>query len=428
MSITRVAYGAFSSVFNAANQPSPPPFLPGDALLIFTGEFMGANTLTTPAGWTRLDANAAAHQNAIFGLVSVTGTETMPSMSWGNQFSYAIVGVYRGVDPSLTVLGSNDRFTSTTTNLVGPTSAITVPQNGCLVVFLGNKNKTSASDGTTFTAPANFSIAAQVAANGARSAICICDWIQTTATTVGANQTTAGSAADATTQSMQGTIVVLGATGSAPPSASVGFIPQPGSPALSSPRNSLQFDGATGISVAPSIPAPIAGVLTSNSTIYGNFSRFAPLSVGFVRTPGPGVGPFSNNQFDTFTWATSNPSPTVANLFGTISSSSVFYLAGGSTAGQLNGLIVSHSLVYGAGTGLIAGSMTGLLASSSTVYGAMGGVLDMSFALTQSNSTVTVLQVGSGNFQPLVPFTAVVDVRLNIGYQPWKVHPEGTIG
>lgn len=427
--ITRDGYGAFNSVFNAANQPSPPSFAIGKLLLIFTGEFIGGDLLTTPAGWTLLSPNANVKQNAIFGLVSVTGTEAMPSMSWGNQFSYAIVGVYSGVDPTLTILGSGDRFVSATTNITGPTASFTPPVDGCLVVLAGARNKTATSNGSLFTAPTNFSICAQTTPNGVRSAVAICDWIQSTATLVAANQTMAGSIADGTTQSTQGMLIILGPASAPPPTTTnVGFIRRPGSPALSSPSNPFQFDGATGISVAPSIPAPIAGILTSNSTFYGGLSRFAPLSVGLVRTPGPGVGPFSNNQFDTFTWATSNPSPTTANIFGALSSSSVFYLGVDSIAGQLNGLISSSSVIYGAGSGLVAGSMTGILASSSTVYGGMGGTLDMSFALLQSNSTITLLQAGSGSFQPLVPFTAVVDVRLNIGYQPWRVHPEGTIG
>jgi hypothetical protein len=103
-------------------------------------------------------------------------------------------------------------------------------------------------------------------------------------------------------------------------------------------------------------------------------------------------------------------------------------MGAGSVAGQLAGLMPSSSVVYGSINGLLAGSMTGLLGSGSVTYSGVAGVLDMSFGLTQSNSTITMLQVGSGSFQPLVPFTAVVDVRLNIGYQPWRVHPEGTIG
>jgi hypothetical protein len=429
MAITRVAYGAFNIVFNAANQPSPPAFLAGDCLLLITGEFIGSDLLTTPAGWTLLSANSAVKQCGIYGLISATGSETMPSLSWGNQFSWAIVAVYRGVDPTLTLQGFGDRQVNATTNITGPAGTITPGTNGCLVVFAGNKNKTTTSNGVTFSAPANFTMQAQQAANGTRSAVAICDWIQTTATIIPANTVMSGSVGDGTTQTTEGTIIVLGpATAPPPASINVGFVPQPGSPALSSPRNMLQFDGASGISVAPAVPAPISGILASNSTLYSPISIFAPLSVGFVPTPGPGIGPFSNGQFDTFTWATSNPSPTTASMVGVVSSSSVLYLGTGPTAGQLNGIIPIHSTVYGTATGLLAGSMTGILASQSVTFGGVNGTLDMSFALSQSNSTVSTLQAGSGNFQPLVPFTAVVDVRLNIGYQPWNVRPVGTIG
>ena len=156
MAITRSGYGAFHSVFNAANQPSPTSFVACDILFLFTGEFMGSDTLTTPSGWTLLTPNSNVKQNAIYGLVSVTGSETMPSVSWGNQFSYTIIGVYQGVDPTLTVLASGDRFVSATTNITGPAGALTVSTAGCLVLFLGNHNKTSASDGVTFTAPSNW--------------------------------------------------------------------------------------------------------------------------------------------------------------------------------------------------------------------------------------------------------------------------------
>lgn len=431
MAVTQVGYGVLHSVFNAANQPTPPTGIqPGDMYIYITGEFIGTDTLTTPAGWTLLSPASAAKQTAIYALTAVTGSETMPSVSWGNQFSFTQVGVYRGLDPAITVLAASDRSSNQTQNIIGPAGTITPSQDGALVLFIGNKNKTTTSNGTVFSAPTNFSVVSQTVPNGARSCTVICEWIQTTATAIPANQAISGSIADGAVQSTQGVMVVLAAAAGPPPVTvtNVGFVPQPGSPNLQSPRNNLQFDGASGISLPAAIPAPVSGILASSSVVYGNISRFAPLSLGFVPQPGPGIGPFSNNQFETFTWATSNPSPTTTNLSGTVYSGSVLYLATGSVAGSLAGQIPVSSVVYGSIQGLLAGSMTGILASSSVTYSGVGGILDLSFALSQSNSTITMLQAGSGNFQPLVPFTAVVDVRLNIGYQPWRVHPEGTIG
>lgn len=430
MSITRISYGAFHNVFNAANQPSPGTFAIGDLLLVFTGEYIGGDLLATPAGWTLLSPNNNAKQTAIFGLVSVTGLEVMPSMSWGAQFSWAIVGVYRGVDPALTVLASGDRVSAVIQNIVGPSGTVTPPQANCLVLFVGNRDKTPTSNASVFSAPASFVVAAQQTQTGGGSltANVICEWIQTTATAIAPNTAITGSVPDGANQANQGVIIVLGAAAAPPPpSTSVGYLRRPGNPALSSPTNSAQFRSVNGFSQSPPIVAPIAGQFSSNSTLYGAMTQSSPLNIGFVRTPGPGIGPFSNNQFETFTWDTSNPSPTTMQTSGVLVSNSTWYVTPSSTAGQLNGVWASSSTFYAQLDGLMAGSMTGIWASSSTAYTGVNGALDMSFALSQSNSTVSMLQIG-GSFQPLVPFTAVVDVRLNIGYQPWKVHPEGTIG
>jgi hypothetical protein len=208
MAITRISYGAFRNIFSAANQPVAGTFAAGDFIFVFTGEFIGTDLLSTPSGFTLESPNSLAKQTAVFGLQSVTGSEAMPSMTWGSQFSWAIVGVYRGLN-NLTVVASGDRQSNQTTSIIGPSLAITPPVSGCLALFVASKDKTSASDSSTFSAPSGFTVAAQQTQAGAKTANIICEWIQTAATTIAANSAVTGSVADATAQPSQGIIIVL---------------------------------------------------------------------------------------------------------------------------------------------------------------------------------------------------------------------------
>lgn len=424
--IVRKSVGAFHIVFNAANQPSPGAFSAGDVVLVLTGEFIGGDTITTPSGFTKLSPGVNANQTSIFGLLSVTGAETMPTITWGNQFSWAIVLVYSNA--TLTVDFSQDRVGTTTTNLVGPGTLHTPSIDGCVTILVASKNKTSTSNGTTTSAPTNFTMVGQSAPSGFNSFVGICDWIQTTATTVPANVTMVGSIADSTNQSFQSIILALQPAPLPPPSATDGVVPQPGNPSLAGPSNPFQFQGvAPTVAQAPPIPAPISGLWASNSLLSGQLVQSVP-NVGFIPQPGPGnAGPFNHNQFLTVDGATDNPSPTTANIFGQWASSSVFYGGNDSSqAGALFGLQPSSSLWYAPLQGLNAGTIFGYMSSSSAWFGSVTGTGNLD-GILPSSSLVSALQVG-GSFQPLVPMTAVVDVRLGIGYQPWKVHVEGGIG
>jgi len=219
MTISRISAGAFHNVFNAANTAVAGSYSAGDKLLLFTGEYMGSNTISTPASWTRLNIDSTAHQIACFGLDGVGG-DTIPAISWGNQWSWAIVLAYRGVASIATALDvSKDRTSVTNANIVGPGTSTTPAQNGELVLFVGHRDKTSASDASTFTAPSGFTMVAQQTQSGSKTAVTICEQIQGSASTVAANLAASGSVTDATNQSMQAFIILLkpAAAGFSPP-------------------------------------------------------------------------------------------------------------------------------------------------------------------------------------------------------------------
>lgn len=206
---------------------------------------------------------------------------------------------------------------------------------------------------------------------------------------------------------------------------SVGSIPQPGSPALSSPRNPLQFGKVVGYGVAVAIPAPISGIWASTSVVYGPVTPFA-LNVGFIPQPGPQLSsPFNNNQFP-FQNSTGQPSGTTVSIQGTFYGGSAIYGGSGPVAGQLGGLLPSSSAFLGNLSGIQAGVSSGLFDGTSVFSATLTGSASI-HGEWDSQSLLSMQGIG-GSFQPLIPMTAVVDVRLGIGYQPWTIRNNGNIG
>lgn len=217
MAIIRVSAGGFTNTFNATNTPaiSGTPTA-NDTLVWITGEYMGSNTVTAPAGWTRYgDTNA--HQIAVFFKDAAGGgADTIPGINWGNQEQWGIVLVLRGARAVAQILDvTSDRVAVTNANIAGPAGTLTPTQAGDYVLFVGSRNKTSATNTNTFSAPTNFTMVAQqnsYANNG--PGVGICEWIQTTATVIPANASLTGTPnTDATNQSMQGVIITLKAAG-----------------------------------------------------------------------------------------------------------------------------------------------------------------------------------------------------------------------
>jgi len=219
MSITRVGTGTFTNTFNATNTPAISGTPNANDLLVWiTDEYMGSNTITTPSGWTRL-GEGTAHQVAILVKDAVGGgSDTIPGVNWGNQEQNGIVLTLRGTQPAASVLDvTGVRVAVTNANLVGPAGSLTPTQDGDYVLFIGVRNKTSATNSNTLSAPTNFTMVAQQNSytnNG--PSVGICEWIQTTATVIPANLAMSGTPnTDASNQSMQGVVIAFKAAAAA---------------------------------------------------------------------------------------------------------------------------------------------------------------------------------------------------------------------
>jgi hypothetical protein len=173
-------------------------FNPGDVLELYTWENATSDTTTisTPAGWTAVDANTNEHQLRLFCLVSSTGAESIPTITWGSGIACgAVVVCYSGM--TLTAgAPPADRASSSTTSIGLPSTARLPSVNGCKAAYFGTKCKTNTSNSNTFTPPANFSIIAQTNPAGSNTAFVLCEWIQTTATNIAANLVITGGTAD----------------------------------------------------------------------------------------------------------------------------------------------------------------------------------------------------------------------------------------
>lgn len=210
MSITLVSAGTVVTGTNGIT-PAAGTYQVGDALIYCTGQFSGSQTITDPAGWTRLTLNSGVTNVVTFGKIAASTSETIPTVNWGaSNRGYAGVLAFRGVDSSFTTAGTaQERTGNTTSTIVGAASAFTPTKDGALVLFHGSRNKTSTSDTATYSAPTNFTMGLQAAVNGTNLSMGASYWIQTTATQVPANIAMTFSIADLTTQTMRGTVIYL---------------------------------------------------------------------------------------------------------------------------------------------------------------------------------------------------------------------------
>lgn len=210
MAITFNSAGTPVYAFNSTVTPTAPTDVAGTGLILVTGELIGSDTISTPVGWTALDLVSGAPQAPqvrAFGLIA-TGSDTMPSISWGNQWAFAVVLAFNGLDSGFAAAFSPaGRQTNQTNVIQGPAVSRTPSQNGALFLFYGQRDKTSTTDGTTYSAPTNFTMAGSGSAwqhAGTSVSVGISYWIQSTATAVGANQTMTGSLTEGTAQACQG--------------------------------------------------------------------------------------------------------------------------------------------------------------------------------------------------------------------------------
>ena len=185
----------------------------GDLLLVGTAEGPGTDTIADPAGWTRLSPNNRARQLVLFGKLAASTADTLPTVQWSSSTSnhaWIIAMAYSGAPATLTgiVDASGDNESTNTQNIGGVFGTVTPAQSNDLVIRIGVKNKTSASNGTTFTPPANFTSIAQQAPNSLAACGVWEEWIQTTATAV-PSSASVGSLADATAQAFESVVVCL---------------------------------------------------------------------------------------------------------------------------------------------------------------------------------------------------------------------------
>lgn len=173
--------------------------------------------------------------------------------------------------------------------------------------------------------------------------------------------------------------------------------------------------------------APVSGLMADHSLLFAPIS-LAIKQIGFIPAGGPVPGPFNNLQFQGFPYSVSNPVNPPTNIGGLSISISTTYGSLAGSAGVIpGGLLISNSTLLGPGQTLTAGAaMTGLSVSCSLIY-APGAPIGVLSGIISSNSLVQTSTIGQV-IQPLVPMTAVQDVRLRIGYQPWRVNKDDVIG
>lgn len=212
MTAAFIGAGSFVSVIGA-NQPVAPAFSAGQQVIVFTGEFLGADTIAAPgAPWVELSANSGAPGLRAFGLNSATGAEAMPSFTWsGTNRGWAVATIWSGLDTGFAAgFTADDRLSNQKQNIVGPGNAHTPTVDGCIVVLFGTRNKTSVSNGTSYSKPTGWtSLIAQIAAAGTQPSVAISYLLQGTATIVAANQSMNGSIAETTTQSLDSSLFAI---------------------------------------------------------------------------------------------------------------------------------------------------------------------------------------------------------------------------
>lgn len=408
--------------------PAMPAFSAGELLLLETG--VNSISVSPPAiaGWTMISPGFNILGAALYARIAVGG-DTSPTFQWdASHQAFARILSFNGdvyTDLATIVSVANDRAGNATGRIiVGATAA--PAQNNCLVIRGGRCVKTATNNGSAFGDWGDSGIYTkagntQLVQNGAALAAGLWYWIQTNA--AGTNVDSAPLTNTDTSANSQGYTVVL--RSAVPAGMGYGVISKPGNPALSSPTNHLQFGRLPSIASQPQTIVPIQGIALSTSVAYGTVIN-SIVNVGYVPQPGPGISPFNNNQFLESINSTGNPSPGTLSLAGIASSGTAVYINPSAQVAQAGGLAVTSSTAYGQIDAVLAGALVGIAVSSSVAYAESVGTGELA-GVAASNSTATILGIG-GSFQPLVPMTAVVDVRLGIGYQPWTVHPSGTSG
>lgn len=216
MAISLISASPIITGINVPLTPVAGTYQTGDALIFITGEHQGTDNLSAPAGWQLLSPNATVTTLQIYGRIAQSTSETIPSVNWGSvNRGWAMVSAFRGVDPSFTSLmpGTAERLTNTTANMAGSAANKTPTSDNALVIFAGQRNKLTASDGSVFTKPTGAwdGMLAQLVQPGSTNSMsaAISYWIQTTATVMPLNSIMAGTGIDGVTQAAASTTIFL---------------------------------------------------------------------------------------------------------------------------------------------------------------------------------------------------------------------------
>lgn len=227
MTIALVNATPFVNAIGAVT-PTPPTFAIGQQVIVWTGEFLGADTISAPgAPWVELDANNQAPQTRCFGMTSVTGAEAMPSFNWSaTNRGWAKAASFSGLDSLFSAaFAAVDRVSTQAQNIVGPGVTRTPSANNSVVFFYGQRNKTTTSNATVYSPPTNFTLLDSLVLTGTSPSVCIGYWIQTAATIIPANEVFSGTVADGSAQSLQSSLfAILQGTGTPSVGQSMGLL------------------------------------------------------------------------------------------------------------------------------------------------------------------------------------------------------------
>ena len=191
MAYAHIADGTPTSGFNTAISPAMPTgYSAGNLLLLHTGVYQGAGATPTVTGWTLLSPGTLANQVALFGRIA-TGSDTA-SISWGNQFAFAMVSAYSGNPTTLTgIVHASVDYLHTSVNAM-QYQALTITQPGCLVLAAFGRDKTATSNGVSIFSLSGFTLRNSITLTGTSIMGGFNDQIQTTATNLTASNQSFG--------------------------------------------------------------------------------------------------------------------------------------------------------------------------------------------------------------------------------------------
>ncbi len=156
------AAGSMGGTSGTLSPGAPAGTAVGDLLLLYAVNRNNGNLVTTPTGWVSISPGSNVTWNSVFvRIADGTATDTPTVTFTGvNGRVYADIscftgGIYAGGLGSIVAASNDQTLPGTQTSVLY--SALTIPLPNCLLIAATAKNKTSASDGTSFNAFSTFS-------------------------------------------------------------------------------------------------------------------------------------------------------------------------------------------------------------------------------------------------------------------------------